>query len=258
MTSTARAITRAPSAALSRCELTYLERRPIDVARARAQHARYEETLKALGVAVRTLPPEDSLPDACFVEDTALILDEVAIMANPGAASRRGEIESVAAALSPHRRVEKVTGDARFDGGDVLRVGGTIYVGLARRIARTNEAGADAIRRIAVPLGYVVKVVPFDGCLHLQSAVTRIGEKAVLVNPDWVDPAAFAPLSVELSSPREPTGANTLLVGDRVIVPESAPETAGTLKRHGYDVLTLDVSEFEKAEAGLTCLSLFL
>lgn len=253
-----RAIIRPPSDALTRCELTYLERQPIDLALAREQHARYEATLKALDVEILALPAEVSLPDACFVEDTAVVLDEVAILANPGAASRRGEIESIAAALAPFRRVERVDSDASFDGGDVLRVGRTIFVGLAKRIARTNEAGAEAIRRVAVPHGYVVKVVPFDGCLHLQSAVTRIGEKAVLVNPDWVDPATFAPLSVELTSPREPTGANTLLVGERVIVPGSAPETAATLRRHGYEVMTLAVSEFEKAEAGLTCLSLFV
>jgi dimethylargininase len=252
------AITRPPSDALNRCELTYLERRPIDVARARDQHARYQETLRSLDVDVLALPPESNLPDACFVEDTAVVLDEVAIMANPGVESRRGEIASVAKALEGHRQVELIDASASFDGGDVLRVGRVLYVGAAKRGARTNEAGVEAIRRIAVPLGYSVKIVPFDGCLHLQSAATRIGEKAVLVNPDWVDPAAFSPLSVELSSPREPTGANVLLVGERVIVPESAPETAGTLRRHSYDVLTLDVSEFEKAEAGLTCLSLFV
>ena len=255
---TLKAITRPPTDALARCELTYLERRPIDVALAREQHARYESTLRSLGVEVLTLPPERALPDACFVEDTAVLLDEIAILANPGAESRRGEIATIEKALSEHLRIERVSDDACFDGGDVLRMGRTIYVGLAKRIARTNDAGVEGIKRIAIPLGYSVKVVPFDGCLHLQSAVTRIGEKAVVVNPDWVDPAAFTPLSVELSSPREPTGANTLLVGERVIVPESAPETAGTLRRHSYDVITLDVSEFEKAEAGLTCLSLFL
>jgi dimethylargininase len=252
------AITRPPTDALARCELTYLERRPIDAARALEQHRRYEAALRSLGAEVVSLPPEDSLPDACFVEDTALVLDEVVVMANPGAESRRGEVESVAEALAPYRRVERVDDDAKFDGGDVLRVGCTVYVGLARRIARTNEAGADAIRRIVVPLGYQLKVVPFDGCLHLQSAVTRIGSRAVLVNPDWVDPAAFEPLSVVHASPREPGGANALFAGGKVIVAQSAPETAETLRRGGYDVLALDVSEFEKAEAGLTCLSLLI
>lgn len=253
-----KAITRPPTEALARCELTYLERQPIDVARALDQHARYEETLRSLDVDVVAMPPERALPDACFVEDTAVVLEELAILANPGAESRRGEIASMAEILGMYRRVERVDAEARFDGGDVLVVGRVIYVGAGKRGGRTNGAGADGIKRIAVPLGYSVKVVPFDGCLHLQSAVTRIGEKAVLVNPDWVDPAAFSPLSVELCSPREPSGANALCVGDHVLVAESAPETAGTLKRHGYEVLTLDVSEFEKAEAGLTCLSLLI
>ena len=253
-----KAITRPPTDALGRCELTYVERRPIDVGRALAQHTRYEETLRFLGVEVLSLPPEPAFPDACFVEDTAVVLEDAAILANPGAESRRGEVASIAEALEQHRRLERVDDQARFDGGDVLVVGRTVFVGAAQHNARTNEAGIEGIRRVAVPLGYTVKVVPFDGCLHLQSAVTRIGQKAVLVNPDCADPAAFSPLTVELSSPREPNGANALRIGKRVIVAESARETAATLKRRGYHVMTLDVSEFEKAEAGLTCLSLLL
>lgn len=251
------AITRPPTGALARCELTYLDRQPIDLTRALEQHRRYEETLRALGVNVVRLPAEDDMPDACFVEDTVCVLNEVAIMANPGAASRRGEIASVAKALESLRKITRVAGDATFDGGDVLRVGSTVFVGQTKN-GRTNQAGAEAISDVAVPLGYTVRVIPFDGCLHLKSAATQLGEKAVIVNHDWVDPSAFALLKVVCASPREPSGADVLLVGDMVIAAASAPETVETIKRAGYQTKTLDVSEFEKAEAALTCLSILV
>jgi dimethylargininase len=252
------AITRAPSASLTRCELTYLERRPIDIDVALEQHRRYCDVLRSLGVSVVSLPADDSLPDACFVEDAALVLDEVAILANPGAESRRGEIDTIGHALEPYRRIERVTSTATFDGGDVLRVGHTIYVGRASRLARTNDAGVEAIRGIAAPLGYDIRAVPFDGCLHLQSAVTQVGPSTVIINPDWIDAAAFKPLTVVPVPAGEPHGANTLRVGATVLMPMSAPSTAATLRSLDYRVECLDISEFEKAEAGVTCLSILL
>jgi dimethylargininase len=252
------AITRAPGTSLARCELTYLERRSIDIDRALDQHRRYREILRSLGVTVVSLPAADSLPDACFVEDTALVLDEVAILANPGAESRRGEIDAIASALAPYRRSERVESPATFDGGDVLRIGRTIYVGLASRLARTNDAGVEAIRRIAAPLGYDVRAVPFHGCLHLQSAVTQVGPSTVILNPDWIDAAAFMPFTVVRVADGEPHGANTLRVGETVLMPMSAPSTAARLRLLDYHVECLDISEFEKAEAGVTCLSILL
>ena len=252
------AITRAPGASLANCELTYLERRPIDLDLALAQHRRYQETLRSLRWGVIALPPDDALPDSCFVEDTALILPEVAIMANPGVESRRGEIDSMAEALARYRRVERVAESATFDGGDILRVYQTIFVGLAEKQARTNQAGAAEIRRIAEPFGFEVKEVPFGGCLHLQSAVTQVGPRSVLLNPRWVDEAAFRPLDVVHVARDEPNGANTLRVGEAVLMPTSAPATTAKLKQLKYDVRCVDVSEFEKAEAGVTCLSLLI
>jgi dimethylargininase len=252
------AITRAPGASLARCELTYLERRPIDIDCALKQHRQYQDILRFLGVTVVSLPADDSLPDACFVEDAAIVLDEVAILANPGAESRRGEIDTIASAVEPYRRIERVTSPATFDGGDVLRVGRTIYVGRTTRLARTNDAGVEAIRRIAAPLGYDVRVVPFDGCLHLQSAVTQVGPTTVILNPDWIDAAAFKPLTVVRVPAGEPNGANTLRVGETVLMPTSAPSTTTTLRSLDYRVECLDISEFEKAEAGVTCLSILL
>ena len=252
------AITRVPAASLAKCELTYLDRRSIDIDRALEQHRRYQDALRALGLDVVTLPPDDALPDSCFVEDTALVLDEVAIMARPGVESRRGEIDPMATELARHRRVERVTAPATFDGGDILLVDRTIYVGVAKRIARTNHAGAEAIRGIAEPLGYDVRVVSFDGCLHLLSAVTEIGSGSVLLNPAWVDPSAFEPLGVVCVAETEPSGANTLRVGEKVLMPTSAPTTTARLRQLGRDIQCLDVSEFEKAEAGVTCLSLLL
>jgi dimethylargininase len=252
------AITRPPGASLTDCELTYLERQPIGLAPALEQHRRYQDVLRSLGLNVRALAPDDALPDSCFVEDTTLVLDEVAIMANPGVESRRGEIDSIAKVLGEYRRIERVIAPATFDGGDVLRVNRTVYVGIGRRLARTNQAGADAIRRIAEPLGYDVRVVPFDGCLHLQSAVTQIGPRSVLLNPDWISADAFHPLEVVCVARHEPNGANTLRVGDKVLMPTSAPATAARLRELKYDVQCIDISEFEKAEAGVTCLSVLL
>ncbi|MGH7679351.1 MAG: dimethylarginine dimethylaminohydrolase family protein, partial [Gemmatimonadaceae bacterium] len=223
------AITRSPATSLANCELTYLEREPIDVPVALEQHRRYEGLLRFLKLEVKTLPADEAFPDSCFVEDTALVLDDVVVLANPGVESRRGEIDAIAPVLAGYRPIERIAAPATFDGGDILVVNRTIYVGVADRVRRTNPEGAEAIRRLAEPRGYEVRTVPFDGCLHLLSAVTQVGSRSVLLNPDWVDPAAFAPLNVVRVPTDEPKGANTLRIGETVLMPASAPATAARL-----------------------------
>ncbi len=249
------AITRQVSPALGDCQLSHLERRPIDVELASRQHEAYERLLEDLGYEVRTLPAEPLLADSVFVEDAAVVLDEAAIVTRPGAASRRPETPSVAAALEPHRRLLRVEAPATVDGGDVLRLGRTLWVG---RTARTDEAGIEQLRGLVAPLGYRVVAVPVQGCLHLKSAVTEVGERTLLLNPEMVDPGIFDGLRRIEVDPAEPTAANALRVGDAVIAPTHHPRTLARLERQGLRVLPVDVSELAKAEAGVTCCSLLL
>ncbi|HVL66232.1 MAG TPA: arginine deiminase-related protein [Vicinamibacterales bacterium] len=248
-----RAIVRKPSPALSRCALTFLERRPIDIARALAQHAAYVEALERRGVAVRILPPLDELPDAVFVEDTAVIVDECAVLTRPGVESRQPEVEPMAAELERIRPVTRIVAPGTLEGGDVLLAGRTFFVGQTRR---TNDEGTRQFAGIVEPHGYEVVPVQLTGCLHLKSAATFIGDGTVLLNPDWIDADLFARWQVVPVAIEEPFGANALLAGGVVHTAASAPLTRRKLDALGFETAEIDTSEFEKAEAALTCLSL--
>lgn len=249
------ALTRAVSPAIARCELAYLERRPIDVELAREQHRVFESVLRDAGYEVRTLPADPSLPDSVFVEDTAAVLDEVAVIARPGAASRRPETEPVARALADYRALARITAPATLDGGDVLPIGRTVYVGETRR---TNRDGIAQLAAAVAPHGYTVRAVAVRGCLHLKSAATLVAPDTVLCSPRWVDPAAFAGLRVVEVAVEEPGAANGLLVGARVIYPSSFPATARRLAQRGIDMLSLNVSELQKAEGAVTCCAILI
>ena len=187
------ALTRPPSSALAGCALTYLERQPIDIGRALEQHACYVAALQTCGVRVQALPALEDLPDAVFVEDTAVIVDECAVITRPGIDSRRPEVESIALALAPHRPTVRITTPGTLDGGDVLRVGRTLFVG---QTPRTNAEGTRQLREALAPHGYdVLPAVP-TGCLHLKSAVTWIGDETLLVN-DRLRLTAEHPVYVE-------------------------------------------------------------
>jgi dimethylargininase len=241
--------------AIDRCELTHLAREPIDPIRAAAQHVLYEKALAACGWTVRHLPSLDDHPDAVFVEDAAVVVDEVAVVARPGAASRRGEVATVEEALRPLRPVARVEAPATLDGGDVLRVGRRVWVG---RSARTNAAGARRLREILSPLGYDVRETAFAGCLHLKTAVTAAADDLVVVNPAWVEPSLLAPLRHVVVHPEEPFAANVLLLGESVLVSANAPRTAERLRAAGIRVAPVDMSELAKAEGGLTCCSVLV
>jgi len=247
------ALVRDVSPALARCELTFLPREAIDVERAVAQHAAYGRLLASLGLEVVSLPADAAQPDCCFVEDVAIVLDEVAILTHPGAPSRRAEVEVVAAALETYRPLARIPPSARLDGGDVLALGRRLYVGAS---GRTDTAGAEALAGLVSPFGYAVVPVRVSGCLHLKSAVTAIGDEAVLANPDWIDMTPFAGVEVVGVAAEEPGAANVLHVRGSVIAHEGFPRTADRLAARGLDIRTVDVSEFLKAEAGVTCKSL--
>lgn len=249
------AYTRAVSPTLAECELTHLEREPLDVATAAAQHEAYEALLAELGATVRRLPAEPTLPDAVFVEDTAIVLDEIAVISRPGARSRRPETRTVAAALAADRALARIRGPATLDGGDVLVAGRCVYVGLS---SRTNREAVAQLADVLAPFEYDVVPVQFGGCLHLKSAVTRVADGLLLVNPAWVDPGIFGGHRAVDVDPAEPHAANALPLGGSVIHPRHHPRTRGRLEAEGLHVAPVAMDELAKAEAGVTCCSLLV
>lgn len=251
------AITRDVPRSIARCELTHIAREPIDLARALAQHEAYNHTLAALGLQVIRLPADEEYPDCCFVEDAAVVLDEVAVITSLGAPSRRGETPVLAAALERYRPLVRIELPATVEGGDVLRIGRTLFCG---RTPRSNDAGIAALAGAVAPFGYRVVPVPVTGCLHLKSAVTALSadgeEETLLVNPAWVDPAALGRFRFFEVEPTEPGAANVLRVRGTVLVHPGFPRTLERINRAGYEVTPIDISEFLKAEAALTCKSL--
>jgi dimethylargininase len=250
---TLRALTREVSPGLADCELTFLDRAPIDVARATAQHDAYCAALASLGLDVVRLPGDPALPDCCFVEDTAVVVDEVAVVASMGAPSRRGEVAAVAGALARDREIVRIEPPALIDGGDVLVVGHRVFVGQS---GRTDAAGARALAAALDPFGYEVIPVAVPGCLHLKSAVTALDAETLLVNAEWIDLAPLSPYELVHVDPAEPWAANVLAVGGRVLLHRGFPRTQERLHALGYDLFPVDVSEFLKAEAGVTCKSI--
>lgn len=244
------ALTRPVSAAMAHCELTHVQRVPIDVERARAQHAAYADALREAGCRVIELAAAPDLPDSVFVEDTAVVLDEIALITRPGAASRRAEVAAVAAELVRHRPVTRLESPATLDGGDVLRIGRTLFVGAS---SRTNAGGVAALRDAVAPFHYRVVPVPLSGCLHLKTAVTPVAPDLLLVNPAWIDAHCFGDTRrIEISSD-EPFAANALLIGERVLHASEFTTTSRRLRAAGIDVLPVDVSELARAEGGVTC-----
>jgi dimethylargininase len=247
------ALTREVSSGLGRCELTHVSRQPIDIGRARAEHERYEQALIEAGCHVERLAASAEMPDSVFIEDIALVFDELAVMTRPGAESRRIETPSVAHALGRYRSLQAMEAPATLDGGDVLTLGRQVFVG---RSARTNDQGVAALGRLLAPFGYVVAAVPIAGCLHLKSAVTQVGDELLLINPKWVSPTTFEGWAFVEVDPDEPYAANALRIGKRVMYPASFPRTRARLEERQIDVHPVDARELAKAEGAVTCCSL--
>jgi dimethylargininase len=249
------AITRDVSQSLAACELTHLPRVPIDVGLARVQHRAYEDALRAAGYAVQRLAAADDMPDSVFVEDIAVVLDELAIVTRPGAESRRRETPAVVAALEPHRQLHFIEAPATLDGGDVLVADRRVFVGVS---SRTNSAAVLQLRQILGPRGYIVCQAEVRECLHLKSAVTSLAPGLLLMNPAWCDPEAFKGFDYVEVDPGERSGANAVRLADRVIFPSAFPRTADRLRGRGLRVEPVDASELAKAEGAVTCCSLIV
>jgi dimethylargininase len=246
------ALTRAVSPTLGSCELTWLPRQAIDIDRAIEQHREYERCLAELGLRVISLPAEPELPDATFVEDPLVVLDELAIVTRMGAASRRGESESLATAISAFRPLRRLREPGTLEGGDVMRVGRDIFVGLSRR---TNEAGIAQLKAEVEPFGYRVHAVEVRGCLHLKSACCSLEGGKMLANPAWLNLSAFHDFRIIDVAEDEPGAANVLRIGDTVLMATAFPNTEQILRREGFNIRTVDISELMKAEAAITCSS---
>ena len=243
------ALTRPVPPTLNACELTHLEREPIDVDRARRQHAAYEALLAELGCEIVRVPGAPDMPDSVFIEDTAVVTDDVAVITRPGAASRRGETAAVAEVLGRWRRVLQIHAPGTVDGGDVLLAGGDLFVGIS---SRTNLEGARQLAHILD--GHAARFVPVHGTLHLKSAVTAIGEGRVLMNPEWIDRETFRGYDIVEVDPSEPYAANALCIDGVVVCAAAFPRTC---ERIG-DIRLVEVSELAKAEGALTCCSILL
>jgi dimethylargininase len=247
------AITRAVSPAIVRCELSFIDRQPIDLAVAQEQHHAYENLLGKLGARVVSLPAETDLPDSMFVEDPAIVLDELAVILPLGTETRRREAPSIAQALAKFRKFEYVSLPGTLEGGDVLRIDRKIFVGLS---TRSNAEGIRQLAAILAPHHYEVIAVPVTGCLHLKSAVTSLGRNTLLANRAWFDTTPFAGQEWVDVDPAEPHAANALALAGTVIHPASFPRTRARIAARGFHVTPLDISELQKAESGLTCSSL--
>ncbi len=248
------AITHMPSPRMQGCVRTFVDQVEIDCELAREQHAHYRAILNECGAGVITLDINRDLPDSVFVEDTAVVLDEIAIIGVMGTESRRAETHGIASELGKHRGIIKLTPPATLEGGDVLRIGKTLLVGLS---SRTNHAGNEALGRIAGTLGYRVVAVPVRGCLHLKTGCAALPDGTLLVNDEWVDVAGLGFEVIGLPAD-ESWGANVLPVSSTVIVPDNHPRTAEMITRRGFDVRAVNISEFQKAEGGVTCLSILM
>jgi len=246
-------LVRAPSSRLAEGIVTHIGRTAVDVALARVQHGAYAEALAASGWMVQQAPAAEDCPDSVFVEDTVVVCEDLAVLARPGAAARRAEVAGVAGILrSLGLRTARIQEPGTLDGGDVLQAGYTVYVG---RGGRTNGEGIRQLRALLAPLGRTVIAVPLGNVLHLKSAVTALPDGTFLLLPRLV-PAELFPAVRPVA---EDGGCHVVpLGGDRVLIAASAPHTAGLLGDLGFTPVVVDISEFEKLEGCVTCLSVLL
>jgi dimethylargininase len=249
------AITRDVSPRFNECEITHIDRTPIDVNVAQSQHHDYVQSIKELGYAVLELPAEQDLPDSVFVEDTAVVLPNVALITKPGADSRKPETESITQALRPYRDLVFIESPSSLDGGDVLVLGKNIFVGLS---TRSNINAVHQMNQLLGHYGYKTKGVEMHDCLHLKTAVTRVDDKTLVINRKWVDVENFESFDLIDVDESEPFAANCLPIGDSIIFPVAFPKTGAKLAARGYKIKPVIVDELAKAEGAVTCCSLIL
>ena len=254
MSSAARlAIVRLFGSEIQQAELTHLVRAPIDGERALQQHAAYRDLLVELGFTLTVLPALNAHPDAVFVEDVAISTRAGWVLTRPGVSSRVGEALAMAPLLEHHGCIGRMAAPATLEGGDVLAVEDTLWVGQS---TRTNHAGLKALAHLLLEHGLRVKAVGVSGCLHLRTAATYLGRSTLLVNRGWIEHERLSDFEHVCVDPREAFGANGFCIGSTVVLSASFPRTAERVAARGFEVRLVDVSEFEKAEGGPSCLSL--
>lgn len=247
------ALTHVPSPDLEHCQRTFIAPEAIDFGRAVRQHEAYCDMLRQCGAEVCTLDSNRDHPDCVFIEDTAIVLDEVAVLTSMGAPSRRAEPAGIEPELRKYRHIERVELPATIEGGDVLRVGRKLLVG---KSSRTNLAGLNKLAGTVHRYGYEVIPVSIRQCLHLKSACTALPDGRLLANPHWLDLNDVQGFGLVPVPETEPDAANVALVGSSVCLAAAHLKTADMLRRLGFDVQTVDLSEFAKAEGCVTCMSL--
>ena len=246
-------LTRAVPPTIGHCELTHCDRVAIDVTVAARQHAAYENALRAAGATRSTHAPAPDLPDSVFIEDAAVVCDEVAVLMRPGAPSRRAEVDAVGRALAAYRPLRAIEAPGTMDGGDVLQIGRQVFVGVSRR---TNTLAVEQLTAILEPFGYRIETVAVERCLHLKSAATALSDRLLVLNADLIDGRRFGGIDWIEADAGEPQGANVVRAGAAILCPESAPGTRARIEARGFTVQSVSASELAKAEAGLTCCSL--
>jgi dimethylargininase len=248
------ALVRRPSPRMAEGIVTHIGRTPVDGQLAERQHAAYVQALQRNGWTIREVPPALNLPDSAFVEDTVVVADGLAVLANPGAEERRAEVAGTEEVIRALRLdVERIEAPGTLDGGDVLQVGTTVYVG---RGGRTNGEGIRQLRRHLAPRGRTVVAVPLHSVLHLKSAITALPDGTIIAaDPNQLD---TSPLPTLRHVPEEPGAHVVVLDASTVLMSAAAPQTAARFEDWGFDVITVDISEFEKMEGCVTCLSVLV
>ena len=249
------ALTHLPSPNIDCGQRTPVNRCQIDYELALQQHALYCTALRECGADVRTLDVNGDFPDGAFIEDTAIVLEEVAVIASMGSEPRRGEPAAIERELVKYRQVSRIELPAMIEGGDILRVGRTLLVGTS---SRTDLAGAEALRRIVARHGYQMRSISVRCCLHLKTTCTPLPDGRLLTNPAWLNAEELSDFEQIIVPDGEPWGANVLSIRDTVCAAAEHPRTAELLSASGYRVRTIPLSEFAKAEGGVTCLSLLI
>jgi dimethylargininase len=245
-------VTHLPSPKLQNCELTFLDSEKIDIKKAQLEHQEYCKMIERCGAEVTILDENKDLADSVFVEDPIIVFDEIAVLTSMGVESRRKESEYMKKIFSKYREIKEIKLPAKIEGGDVLKIGEKIFVGLS---ARTNQEGIDCLENIIKPYGYEVIAVKVPGCLHLKTGCTALDDKTILINSKWVDENTFSGFKKIEVPESEPFGANILKINDVICMNKTFSETLNLVKSFGYKTESTDISEFVKAEAGLTCMS---
>lgn len=242
-----------PSTALSECTLTYISRNSIDFHRAMEQHMAYAKALEDLGVEVKILNLNKTMPDGVFIEDTAVVLDELAVITSMGTPDRRNELPEITAEVRKYRKAVEIPLPATIEGGDVLRIGRKIYIG---ETLRTNKDAISFFTQIVEPLSYQVVPVEVSGCLHLKTGITALDDETFLANPEWINLSPLKGCRIVEVPENESFGGNVLVVNGKVLMNAAYPRTIDLVASLGFNIMSVDISEFGKAEAGLTCMSL--